>query len=105
MMRASFIFLIVIVATFAVISGLCEDKSLLEGKLTQKRSASAEEDLMDLLLENQYVNDQDQSPNRLAKRGTRQSWEEERQKKRYRPVMYDGYTLDINVDLFKSTVY
>ena len=24
--------------------------------------------------------------------------------KRYRPIVYDGYTLDINVDLFKSTV-
>lgn len=24
--------------------------------------------------------------------------------KRYRPINYDGYTLDINVDLFKSTV-
>jgi len=87
-----------------VISVSSEDKSLLEEKISQKKSASAEEDLIDLLLENQYVDDQDQSPNRFAKRGTRQSWEEERQKKRYRPVMYDGYTLDINVDLFKSTV-
>jgi len=79
---------------------LFQDAPLLDRKLPS--SASAVDDLLEILSSYRYTDKYDESPKLIAKRQMRSSWE--REKKRYKPVMYDGYTLDINLDLFKTTV-
>ena len=59
-----------------------------------KGSMQVNEDYSDLM------NEQTKRSNFFEKRLD----EEIKKKKKFRPIVYDGYSLDINIDMFKSTV-
>ena len=54
--------------------------------------------------ENLFDNDNSEASSTESTKSKRFSYFYKRNDKKFRPIVYDGYSLDINIDIFRSTV-